>query len=469
MNLINRLVRLLILPKSADKDVARREFVLNILLAGLIVLSFVGFAGFIYYYLSSPGCCYPSNIFLTSGTLLFMTLLLWLSRSGKSRISAYLFTTGIYALALYSNHQWGSYSTPPFLLYTLLIITAGIISGSKLSFISTILAGITLTVFSYAEIYMGFQPDTRWKDHPVFLSDTLVNIVVMAIIAMVAWLSNRENEKLLRRARISEAALQRERDSLEIKVEERTAELKQAQSRELAQWYRFAVFGKLAAGMLHDLINPLNSVFLNLEQLSRESRKRINPASISDLRSTIKRAMQGAKNLDSCIGAARKQILNQNVKEDFSITNEIKGVISLLSYKAAKNGIKINLHADEDVNLVGNPFRFSQMTGNLISNAVEAYEGMTGVSKEVNIDIALSGKKVTMFIQDYGVGIAEENINNIFEPFFTNKSSDKGMGIGLFICKEIAQKDFGGDIKVKSKKGQGSTFTVEIPLNKNVE
>ena len=93
----------------------------------------------------------------------------------------------------------------------------------------------------------------------------------MGILATVAWLSNTEIEKALHRALGSERDLAKERDSLEIKVAERTQELQQAQTEQLIQQYRFIAFGRIAAGLFHDLASPLTSVSLNLENIREES------------------------------------------------------------------------------------------------------------------------------------------------------------------------------------------------------
>ena len=106
----------------------------------------------------------------------------------------------------------------------------------------------------------------RWDIKPTFGS-ILVTIVILEIIVLVSWLSNKEIEKALKRAKRSEIALKKERDGLEIEVERRTEELKKAQLEKLTIFYRFSNYGRIAAGLFHDIANPLTQVSLSLSRI----------------------------------------------------------------------------------------------------------------------------------------------------------------------------------------------------------
>ena len=111
---------------------------------------------------------------------------------------------------------------------------------------------------------------------------------------VIAWLSNREIEKSLKRARRSEAALKVERDALEITVEARTRQLREAQADQLSQLYRFAEFGQISSGLFHDLVNPLNAMSLNMENILSIQ----DHATVSEMRERIERAMGSAKRME---------------------------------------------------------------------------------------------------------------------------------------------------------------------------
>jgi signal transduction histidine kinase len=106
------------------------------------------------------------------------------------------------------------------------------------------------------------------------------------------------------------------------------------------------------------------------------------------------------------------------------------------------------------------PEQMSRVFANIISNAVQAMNGKGG---ELNIGTAVDDNFVSVIFQDNGCGIPKENMGKIFEPLFTTKP--KGIGLGLAISKRLIEQN-GGKIEVASLVGQGTTFTVKIPLDK---
>ena len=160
----------------------------------------------------------------------------------------------------------------------------------------------------------------------MYLNNAFVFVFSFINIMIVAWLSNREIEKSLKRARRSEAALKKERDLLEVKVEERTRALKESQAEKMTQLSRFAEFGRLASGVFHDLINPLTIVSLNLENIKDSSHKELN-----NVNSSIKRATDASRRMESFILAIKRQLSQQGSLEKFNVCEEIRQVAQILS------------------------------------------------------------------------------------------------------------------------------------------
>jgi two-component system C4-dicarboxylate transport sensor histidine kinase DctB len=314
---------------------------------------------------------------------------------------------------------------------------------------------------TFFQVNLIVLPKLYWRDETLQLNDSFVAIVTLSIIAIVSWLSNREIEKSLRRARRSEADLKKERDSLEVKVEERTRELKQAQMEKMSQLAHFAEFGKLSSGLLHDLANPLTALSLNLGRL-----KDVYAQEVSGMKLHVNQALEAAKRMEDFVKAARKQIQQQETMVNFSPAEEILQVIQILEYRAKSEGVQVNFKGDIRVVTYGNFLKFSQVMANLISNAIDAYAGESYRDRSKEVEIRLKRENDTLFItvRDFGMGIAEENLGRIFDPFFTTKTFEKGTGIGLSISKEIIEKDFGGHISVASAAGRWTLFTVEIPI-----
>lgn len=352
------------------------------------------------------------------------------------------------------GYIWGIELTSEILFYVLIIIISGILINTRFAFIATGVILLTVIITGYLQSINIISANRYWRTTTFKASDILMMTVMFVIIATVSWLSNREIERSLARARKSEAELQKERDLLEMKVEERTKELKKLEGEKIMHLYRFAEFGRLSAGLFHDLINPLNAVSLSIERL------KVNDDSVN-------KALTAAKKMENLVVAVRKQLSRQENKNLFSLNKEIQDVIDVLSYKARKNNVEIRFSHESDVSFLGNAIRFNQAVLNLIVNAIDSYlpENLED-SREKAVDVVLNekGNDIVLSVKDFGAGISRDNLQKIFEPFFTTK--DYGVGIGLSMAKQITEKDFYGKLIVESntEAGQsGSTFTIAIP------
>ncbi len=456
------LYRKIISPRSVNKDQARREFILNILLVWLALLSTIGFLINIIHPLLYPSSEGQSPL-LTGVITFFLYTLLFISRKGKSMVTSAIFIWFLSLVGVYMCYYWGADLPATLLFFALLIVMTGILINSMYSFIIATLCGVTVIIFSYLTISGVFRPHLDWKGEIVHMVDAVIYAIILGIIAIVSWLSNREIEKALRRARASEAIVRKQRDSLEIQVEKRTKELRQAEAEKLSQLYRFAEFGRMATGLFHDLATPLNLITLNLDMLQKENKK-INKQKITDSKVLLTRAIQGTHRLENFIQAARKQLQTSEVRKKFSLSSEISQAMKILEYKARKNGVKMRPTIQNHFQYVGNPSKFNQLVTNLISNAIDSYEGSKRGEKIVEIRLVNDGKNALFEVKDWGRGISEKNKEHIFEPFFTTKSKYRGMGMGLSICRDVVTKDLKGHLKVSSQKGKGTIFTVDFPL-----
>lgn len=455
-------------PKSRNKDFARREFILNVLLVGAIFLSS---AAILSAWIGTQRVAQKGEIYqgvpialLATVPLSFLALYFF-SRGGKPKLVAYIFISLYIFSAMYTSYYWGTSVPQALLIFALVIVMTGVLIGTKFAFVVTIFISLSLFAISYLHTKRIILANTAWRSKPPHLRDTGVSIMIFAIIAIVSWLFNREIEKALQRARRSEKALKKERDFLEVRVEERTKELKKAQLEKVLHLYRLADFGRMAAGFFHDLVTPLTTVSLNVERLQARSKdvKQLN----SNMGPLLKRAASGTRRMKSFVQAVRKQIQKQEEKVVFSLNREIIQSLDVLNYKAKSIRVKLHFVYPKTIRTYGNPLRFNQLITNLVSNAIEAYEGVRRrKNREVIIKLARQNKRVILEVQDFGCGIPKKNLGKIFDPFFTTKSAEKGTGIGLSICKDIAKEEFGGKIKVESKQGKGTTVIAEFPIRK---
>lgn len=463
----------LILPKSTSEDDKRREFILNILLASSIILSGIAVLLKLAYILSAVSTTSKGVDFTSFGIFFIFLFLYLLSRKGFFILAAYIFIGIYFAVAFYTAFNWGINLPQGLLLDALVIIMAGILISTRFTFVVTAVFAFSLIEINYLQINGLISPDLSWKQESPLVGDAIILVITLGIMAVVSWLSNREIEKSLSRARNSEAALKEERDSLEIKVEERTKELKNAQLEKISQLYHFAEFGRLTSGLFHDLLNPLTSVSFNLEELNERAKEKRNQA-LTDIASIIQQAINGTKRMQAFVESVRKQIQQQETRTMFPIGNEINQVIQLLSFKAKMKNVRVAFNSPISVSTYGDPIKFYKVISNLLTNAIDVYDEPDytkagGAKREISISLSKKDNVLLVTVQDNGKGIAEENLPKIFEPFFTTKSVEHGTGLGLSICKNIIENDFNGSIHVKSQLGQGTIFTIEIPLRKNAE
>jgi len=451
----------LVQPKSKNEDSARRELILNILLLGTLFLSLaILISYFTLYFGVVPGRTYFSGEppwQIITALSLGPWALFFFSRAGFHRLVSYILIFLCLFSAIFTSYSWGVDVPQGLLLYVLAIVMAGILIGSKFAFVITLITSCIFILLTYLQTKLIIQPDLYWTEEKMpQMNDILVMISTLGVITTVSWLFNREIEKALHRARGSEKALKEERDLLEIKVDERTKELKRTQLEKILHLYRLADFGRMTAGLFHDLSTPLTTVSLNLEKLSRRDTSLI-----------VKRAVQGTKHMENFVKSVRKQIQKQKVEEVFCPNKEIYQVIRVLDHKAQKLQVKLPFVPKKDLSLYGNPLRFNQVVTNLVTNAIDAYDTLKECkNRQVLIKLSSQNNNVALTVQDFGCGIAKKNIKKIFEPFFTTKSIEKGTGVGLSICKDIVEKELNGKVKVKSKEKQGATFTVVFPLRK---
>jgi signal transduction histidine kinase len=450
-------------PKSLEEDNKRREFILNIILLASILLSFIltTFATYYFFTLEDyDGVPLP----LVYGITLFFIALYVMSRKGLFILSSYILI-GVYLLNIsYAAYQWGPNLPMALLGYAMLIIIASVLISTRFAFILTISISALLILLGYLQVNGITSPSTEWRGERLKIDDTIEYAVILLVIMTLSWLSNREIERSLARARKSEAALKEQRDLLELTVEARTRELQQAQAEKISQLYRFAEFGRMASGLFHDLMNPMTAVTLYLEQL--------NKVNVPDMKSTqlsLHKAFEATQRMEQFAKAMRKQLQRQEIHELFSLNEAARQAVQLLTHKADQMKVQINIHGPADITLYDNPLKFHQILVNLISNAIDAYYHVpsdAGRKREVLISLLEAPNDITVIVQDWGAGIAQPTLGKIFDPFFTTKEADKGMGIGLSTTKDIIEKNLGGSITVQSQEGEGTTFRVTIPKRK---
>ncbi len=449
---LRRIFRSLVEPRSVSDDARRREFVLNVLLLGVLALTVAAFVQVSVNSLVLGSGFNGAPPPMVALIVLIIFGLYSLSRLGHSKWAAYLFIAAFTVIGIMVSYIWGILLPVGSLMFVLVLVMSGILIDTRFSFVvAGVVAGASL-VLAYLEMNHITHPNLAWRMDDAGLSDALTYIFVWTIIMLLSWLSNRELQQSLKNTRASEAALEKERNLLEERVEARTRELKQAQLEKMLQLNRFADFGRISSGFFHDIINPLTAVSLNLEQLSTKRRSEL-----------LQQAITNIKHIENFAVAARKQVQGNKDLGIFSPAHEAKEVIRILDNKARGAQVTITCDFSDRVKLYGSLIKFHQLVSNLVANAIDAYEETDLRDRVVVVQGVRSGKNLKLTVSDHGVGIKPEHLGLIFDPFFTTKPVDKGTGIGLLIVKRSVEEDFQGSIKVVSKPKTGTIFTILIP------
>lgn len=462
-------IKRIIKPISLDEDSRRQEYILNIILLSAIMLVFfalIRMFAVIYLFRSSYS---GENLLFIQVTLLAFFALYFISRLGYRRFSASSLLFILYAGAAYTSYRWGADIPQALLIYGIIIIMSGILISSKFAILTTIFLSGTIILLAYLQSHGYQKPNYNWMQNTVpQVGDAIIFSLSFMVIAIISWLSNKEIEKNLNRARRSEEALKRQKDELEIMVEERTKELKETQLERINQLDKFAEFGRVSSGVLHDLVNPLTVVSLNLEKIFSQSKDH-GKVEILGLRDTLSKAMNATKKMENFIAAAKKHIQKNGNKKEYDLTDEIRQVMEILAYKARKMNVELQLMESESLITYGDPISVNQVVSNLISNSIDAYEAIDKdrENRKVMVFAYRNNDTIFIYIKDWGCGIGEEAANHIFQPFYSTKPMDKGIGIGLSNCKSIVESRLNGRIYFKSTPGEGATFYLEFPIQKD--
>lgn len=265
-------------------------------------------------------------------------------------------------------------------------------------------------------------------------------------------------------------------EELEREVDSRTKALRESQSR-LVQQEKMAALGALVAGIAHELNTPIGTINSSADTLARslETVRRTLAApdapeairenkrlrQILDLLEDIARINKLAcERIVAIVSSLRNFArLDEAALQNADLRLGLDSTLTLVRHEL-KNRISIVKEYEDIPSIRCHPNQVNQVFMNLLVNAAQAIRE----KGEIRLRTFVEDGMVAVSVQDNGVGIPEKNLAGIFDPGFTTKGVGIGTGLGLSICFKIAQ-DHGGRIDVESKVGEGSTFTLRLPVN----
>ncbi len=289
----------------------------------------------------------------------------------------------------------------------------------------------------------------------------------------------RQRRRLAKGREEARALLERANQELERKVEERTADLSEAVTGlqrevverqraeqtlraaqdELVQAAKLAVLGQMAAGITHELSQPLGAVRA-LAANAVEFMRRGDMATTEKNMAIVEQLIEQMGNIIGQLKTfARK---SPAVYSAVDIAQAVESALFLFDVRLRREGVTVEKKLDSGIGVAWcDRNRLQQVLVNLIGNALDAMQDEVVRRLEFSVERATSGQ-LALAVSDSGCGFTEEALSHLFEPFFTTKQPGEGLGLGLTISRDIL-RDFGGDLLAGPAPGGGARFVVLLP------
>jgi len=216
---------------------------------------------------------------------------------------------------------------------------------------------------------------------------------------------------------------------------------------------KFANVGKLAGGIAHEFNNPLDGVMRYTNLCLEHIQDEVVRGYLLEIKQGLKRMANIVKNLLAC--SRNPAEVSAVVNPNYAVRQAVQSIQSLVAHKK----IKFHQKLAKDLPTLPDLGLESVMT-NLLRNSIDAIGDRNG---NIEITTKFSDGYVAILVKDNGCGFAQEEVDKIFEPFYTTKDIQKGCGLGLTIVGEIV-KSYYGQISVESAPGKGSTFIILLPI-----
>ena len=334
----------------------------------------------------------------------------------------------------------------PFRFYYLLSLVCCAIRFSQ----ATTFINCGLASLSYGAVYFS---------QPISSRDPLSVVFLVVVLVWVAWAAS-SLAKLLRRAgerlRSLNAELQEHQNLLETRIADRTRELEESQAQVIHQ-EKMAAFGLLAAGIAHEVGNPLTSISTLVQMLETRDLDEYTRTRLSQVSGQLARIQSILRELVNFSRPASSQ------RGTVAIADIVREALDIAKYYKGGKNRRIRTDVPDDLpSVAGVRDQLVQVVFNLVLNAIDA----TGKGGEIVVSASNVQDRLLLTVSDDGTGISDEVRAKLFRPYFTTKKH--GTGLGLFVLRKIVE-EHGGTVSVGSLPGRGTDFRIDLPCARSSE
>jgi two-component system sensor histidine kinase PhcS len=228
---------------------------------------------------------------------------------------------------------------------------------------------------------------------------------------------------------------------------------------QLLQREKMAAIGTLSAGLLHELNNPVNYSLMAIN-MGLTSPAVEGDALLKESLVDAREGMQRIQNIVSDLKTFAYQKPGQDSQRLFLLENAVRSALRLAGHEL--KGIEVKVDMPQDTHVIGDEPAIIGVLINLFSNAAHAVLAAKREVPRIDVRVAQNGQRLCISVRDNGHGIAEENRERVFEPFFTTRDVGAGLGLGLSVSYGIVQRH-GGTLAVESETGAWTEFTFDLP------
>lgn len=315
---------------------------------------------------------------------------------------------------------------------------------------------------------------SSWRIVRAALVPAIAAALLMTVAAL-SWWALLQRRRRMEERRESRRALQRAADELEHKIAQRTAELEtkytalqeterllRSTQSELVQAGKLAMLGQMAAGITHELNQPLAAI----RAFAENAVTFLGRGNTDRARENLSHIAEASARMGDLIGQLKGFARKSDVVAGVDIVHALRAAVMLLDNEVRRLDAALDMDVPDRLLVPGDPVRVEQVLINLLRNALDAVEDCD--ERRISVAMSCEDDEAVIRIRDSGAGIGQQAARHLFEPFFTTKPSGKGLGLGLAISSSIVQA-MDGRLEARNMPAGGAEFMLRLPLRARAE